>query len=219
MRVVILGAGGHGAVVAECARAGGQLQPIGFLDDDPALRGTHVLGLPVLDAIGTLEALPPEVDGVVLAVGSNRNRGALLELARSRGLDRPVVVHPRAWVSPSAQLAAGTVVVGGAMVNARAVIGPACIVNTAASVDHDCVLGEGVHVAPGARLAGGVKVGARSFIGMGAAVIEGVAIGDGCLVAAGAVVLRDLAPGERVAGVPARPMTTGGADRHQDAKR
>jgi sugar O-acyltransferase (sialic acid O-acetyltransferase NeuD family) len=219
MRVVILGAGGHGAVVAECVRAANQLEPLGFLDDDAALHGKQVLGLPVLGAIGALDALPAEAEGVLLAVGNNRSRVALLGTARARGVDRPVVVHPRAWVSPSAQLAAGTVVVGGAVINARALVGPACIINTCASVDHDCVLGEGVHVAPGARLAGGVRVGARSFIGMGAMVIEGVSIGEGCLVAAGAVVLRNTLPGERVAGVPARPMPIGDSSRNWDTKR
>jgi acetyltransferase-like isoleucine patch superfamily enzyme len=37
-------------------------------------------------------------------------------------------------------------------------------------------------------------------------VIEGIRIGDGALVAAGAVVVRDVAEGQRVAGVPARPL-------------
>lgn len=219
MRVAVLGAGGHGAVVAEIARVSGTLDPVCFLDDFPAVHGTRILGIPVLGAIGALELLPPDVTGVLLGLGNNRHRAQLLELARQRGLDRPVVVHPRAVVSPSASLAGGTVVAAGAVVGTRSVIGSGCIINTGATVDHDCTLGDVVHVAPGAHLAGGIRVGARSFIGIGACVIQGIDIGEGALVAAGATVIRDVLPGVRVAGVPARPLDIGSASGEWDARR
>jgi acetyltransferase-like isoleucine patch superfamily enzyme len=44
----------------------------------------------------------------------------------------------------------------------------------------------------------------RAALGSGAVVLGGVRIGAGALVGAGAVVTRDVAPGEVVAGVPAR---------------
>lgn len=219
MRVAVLGAGGHGAVVAEAALASGTFEPVCFLDDFAQTHGTKVLGLPVIGAIGTLELLPPEVTGVLLGLGNNRHRLRLLELARARGFDRPVVIHPRAYVSPSARLAGGTVVAAGAVIGTRTVIGSGCIINTGATVDHDCVLGDVVHVAPGAHLAGSVRVGNRSFIGIGSCVIPGIEIGDGALVAAGATVIRDVLPNVRVAGVPARPMEIGNASGEWDARR
>lgn len=206
MRIVILGAGGHGAVVCDCLQAMGGFEVAGFLDDAPALHGREVLGLPVLGPIAGLGHLPAGVAAIALGIGSNQLRLRLLGMTRDRGLALPVIIHPRAWVSPSATCGAGTVVNAGAVVNTRARLGAACIVNTAASVDHDDVLGDGVHLAPGARLAGGVEVGAGSFIGMNATVIEGRRIGSRCLVAAGAVVIRDLSDDLRVAGVPAKPL-------------
>lgn len=47
-------------------------------------------------------------------------------------------------------------------------------------------------------------VGSRASIGSGAVIMGGVRIGEGALIGAGAVVTRDVAPGETVAGVPAR---------------
>ena len=206
MRIVILGAGGHGAVVRECLQAAGVHEVVGFLDDDVAIHGREVIGLGVLGAIAGLERLPVGVEGVALGVGANQTRLRLLALARDRGLTLPTIIHPRAWVSPSATCGAGTVVNAGAVVNARARLGAGCIVNTGASVDHDGVVGDGVHLAPGARLAGGVEVGSGSFIGMNAAVIEGLRLGSRCMVAAGAVVIGDVADDLRVGGVPAKPL-------------
>jgi acetyltransferase-like isoleucine patch superfamily enzyme len=50
------------------------------------------------------------------------------------------------------------------------------------------------------------SVGRRASIGSGAVVLAGIRIGEGALVGAGAVVTRDVAPGETVAGVPARVL-------------
>jgi UDP-2-acetamido-3-amino-2,3-dideoxy-glucuronate N-acetyltransferase len=52
----------------------------------------------------------------------------------------------------------------------------------------------------------GTVVERRAALGSGAVIMGGVRIGSGALVGAGAVVTRDVAPGETVAGVPARVM-------------
>ena len=52
MRVLVVGAGGHAQVVADALLrmrdVGANLTPIGYLDDDPALAGQELVGLPVL---------------------------------------------------------------------------------------------------------------------------------------------------------------------------
>jgi acetyltransferase-like isoleucine patch superfamily enzyme len=81
-------------------------------------------------------------------------------------------------------------------------------VNTGATVDHDCMLGNYVHISPGAHLAGYVVVGDRSWIGIGASVRDGAVIGSDCIIGAGATVLSDVASGQTVVGLPARPMSS-----------
>jgi len=50
------------------------------------------------------------------------------------------------------------------------------------------------------------RIGRRVFIGSNTSLIAPLEIGDGALTGAGAVVTRDVAPGDRVVGNPARPL-------------
>lgn len=209
MRIVGLGAGSHAKSVLEAIRSSGRFEVAALVDDDPARTGGELLGFPVVgpDALERLGA-----DGVghafagVGGVGDSSGRRRAFERLLSAGFDLPPIVHASAIVSPWARLGRGAQVLAAAVVNAGAEVGDGVIVNTGAIVEHDCRLGAHAHIAPGARLAGLVTVGDGAHVGLGAIVIEGIRIGDGALVAAGAVVVRDVAEGERVAGVPARPL-------------
>ena len=205
MRLVIIGAGGHGRVLAECAQAA-QLEILGFIDDNAALTGTIQLHLPILGTTSALDKKRILADGVLLGIGNCQLRLRLLHIFGAAHFCLPTLFHPRAWVSPSAICGAGTVVMANATVQTGTRLGAGVIINTNASVDHDCVVGDGVHICPGAHLAGNVTVGDGTLIGIGASVIPGIRIGKKCVVAAGAVVIRDVPDSQRVAGVPARPL-------------
>ena len=205
MRLVIIGAGGHGRVLAECAQAA-QLEILGFIDDNAALTGTIQLHLPILGTTSALDKKRILADGVLLGIGNCQLRLRLLHIFGAAHFCLPTLFHPRAWVSPSAICGAGTVVMANATVQTGTRLGAGVIINTNASVDHDCVVGDGVHICPGAHLAGNVTVGDGTLIGIGASVIPGIRIGKECVVAAGAVVIRDVPDSQRVAGVPARPL-------------
>lgn len=199
--VVVWGGAGHGAVVAEAVEAGGGVV-VGVLDDTP--RPTAPEGHRLFTSLADVAAFEPPVS-VALGVGANAARLAVAARAEAAGLRLATVVHPRAWVSPSAVLGAGTVVMAGAVVQARARLGRAVIVNTGATVDHDSELGDGAHISPGAHLAGHVRVGARAWVGAGASVRDRVAIGADAVVGVGAAVVGPVAEGAVAFGVPARP--------------
>lgn len=201
-KIVIIGAGGHGKVLADALMAGGKAVH-GFLDNDSGLHGGHVLGLKVL---GNDDAAEPGwllVNGVG-TVGRSDGRMVIDQLFVARGFRFLTVVHPGAIVAREVSLGEGCQIMAGAVLQPDVVLGRGVIVNTRASVDHDCHLADFVHVAPGATLSGGVQVGEGSHIGTGAVVIEGIRVGKGCVVAAGAVVIDDVPDGALVAGVPAK---------------
>ena len=116
------------------------------------------------------------------------------------------VVHDRAWVSPSASLGEGSVVLAGAIVNAGATVGRHAIVNSGAVIEHDVTIGDLVHVGPGAVMGGGATVGDGSLVALGAMVRDHIRIGSGATAGMGAVVVADVAPGVVVVGSPARPL-------------
>jgi sugar O-acyltransferase (sialic acid O-acetyltransferase NeuD family) len=201
-RLALLGASGHGKVVADAALGAGWTH-VDFFDD--SWSGHHQNGAwPVIGNSATLLERFVDYDGVLVSIGNCRIRLEKQRELEAAGAAFVTVVHPAASVSRYAVLGAGTVVMAGAVVQVDASVGPACIINTGATVDHDCELASAVHVAPGANLSGGVTVGKCSWIGVGAAVRQGIAIGSGVLIGAGAVVIRPVPDNQTLVGNPAR---------------
>lgn len=200
-----MGAGGHGAVVAEAALLSQAWKSIAFLEDDPS-RGKEVVGCPIVDQTSSFAEFLGDDYEFFVALGDNKQRSEILSSIEEKGGVLARIVHPAAVISQSASIGAGTVVCAGAVINARASIARGCIINTSASIDHDCVLGDSVHISPGTHLAGGVQVGDRSWLGIGSSVLVGVRIGEDAIIGAGAVVLSDVPANSKVVGVPARPI-------------
>lgn len=203
-RIVIIGAGGHGRVVADLCDLLGAWQEIAFLDD----RFPEIRTCGEWEVVGTSADIPAAAAGseFALGIGSNPTRRKILEIVRQAGGVLPPLIHPSAAVSRRSRLGPGSVVLATAAVNIGAEAGAGAIINTGASVDHDCQLGEGVHICPGASLAGTVRVGDLAILGVGCSVRQGIIIGAGATVGAGAAVVADVLPGAVVAGVPAKPL-------------
>ena len=204
--LLIIGAGGHGKVVADAAREQGQWTKLAFLDDDPQLTAP-IVGLPLLGGTQAAAGLRIEYPDAVVAIGNADGRLGLMEELGRQGFGLPVVRHPSASISASAILHAGCVVFAQSAISADAALGKGCIVNTGATIDHDCILADGVHVSPGAHLAGGVTIGRGAWIGIGACVRENITIGGAVTVGAGAAVVNDIDRNLTVAGVPAMPIS------------
>lgn len=199
--LIIVGAGGHGRVIADAAICAGWSKIIFYDDAFPKIRktGTWEICGTSADLLNSQTSAP-----VVVGIGHNTIRMQKANELKHAGFDLVSVIHPSAILSPSAKIGAGTVVFGGVVINSCATIGEHCIINTNATIEHDCSLDEGVHISPQAALGGGVRIGKLSWIGIGACVKQGIEIGESVMIGAGAAVVKNL-PGHCTAiGVPAR---------------
>ena len=196
--LIIYGAGGHGKTLLELVRALGIYHVSGFVDDGMAA-GTSLLGTPVLGggtALGRIyKSGVRQAINAVGGIGSLEPRLRVFERLAEAGFTCPAVVHPRAFLEPSATLAAGVQVFAQAYIGSEAHVGFGSIVNTGTVVSHDCRLGEYVNLSPGAILAGAVQVGERSLIGMGATINLEVKVGPGARIGNGATVKSDVPAG------------------------
>lgn len=196
-RLIIIGASGHGKVIADIALKNGYSE-IAFLDDNPDV--TECAGFPVIGTVSDAEKSADQ--DFIVAIGNpvirNKIQSALSEY------HIVTLIHPDAVVSRRVKIGRGSVVMAGAVINSDTVIGEGCIINTCASVDHDNHIGNFVHVAVGAHLCGTVTVGCHTWIGAGATVSNNIAICENCIIGAGAVVIRDIKENGTHIGVPAK---------------
>lgn len=206
MRILIVGAGGHGQVVVDALlrarESGADVQPIGYLDDNPSLTGQMRLGVPILGTVCDLPMI--EHDALVIAIGNNGVRSRLYTTWQQQGYRFATVCHPRATVAPDVCVGAGTVIFAGVVVNTGSTIGANVILNTGCTVDHHNRIGDHVHIAPGVHLGGDVQIGEGTLVGIGATVMPQRVVGRWAVVGAGALVCQPVAEQTTVLGVPAR---------------
>lgn len=199
-KLLIIGAGGHGRVIADIALKMGRWQSIAFLDD------CHTKTFMGLDVIGSTRNLSEYINEyeMFVGIGDNNKRKELYENIESLGAQIPVIVHPDAVIGSQVELGMGTVIMAGVIINCCSVIGKGCIINTGSTIDHDNHIEDFVHISPGVHLAGSVKVGNGTWLGIGSIVSNNVMITNGCNIGAGSVVIKDITEMGTFVGIPAR---------------
>lgn len=198
--LIIMGAGGHGRVVADIAQKLGVYQSIAFLEDRDVETS---MGFPVL---GRLDEVDKYIDNsdIFVALGNSQLREEIMEKLLTMGATIPTLIHPSAIIGACVEIGTGTAIMAGVVINPCVTIGKGVIVNTCASIDHDCVVGEYCHIAVGVRLAGTVRLEPRVWLGAGSTVKNNVTICAGCTIGAGAVVIDDIDTKGTYIGVPAK---------------
>ena len=200
-KLLIIGASGHGRVVADIAIKMNRWQQIAFLDDDEEIQSP--IRVKVIGKSNDAFTYINDYD-IFVAIGNNKTREKIQTQLGVAGANIPTLIHPSAIIGEKVEVGIGTVVMAGVVINCCSSTGVGCIVNTGAVIDHDNVIEDYVHISPGTRLAGTVKVGQGSWLGIGSVVSNNVDICSDCKIGAGAVVVKDITEPGTYVGVPAR---------------
>lgn len=199
-KVVIIGASGHGKVIADIILKSGD-EVVGFLDDNPNLTESFI-GFPALGKVA--DAIIYQEYKFVVAIG---NADIREKIVNELEVEWYTAIHPNAVISSiGVEIGEGTVVMANAVINSDAKIGKHCIINTGAIVEHDNFLGDFVHVSVGAKLAGAVRIGRKSWVGIGSQIIQCKTICDEVIIGAGATVISDIQEKGTYVGVPAKAL-------------
>ena len=202
-KLIIIGASGHGKVVADIAIKMNKWQSIAFLDDDESIKAS--MGFEVMGKTADAFIYKNEADFFV-AIGNNATREKVQEKLIEQGLNVVSLIHPSAVIGTDVEIGIGSVVMAGVVINSSSRIGLGCIINTSSSLDHDNVIEDYVHISPGVNMAGTVSVGKGSWLGIGSIISNNVNICSGCKVGAGAVVVKDITETGTYIGVPVRKI-------------
>lgn len=199
-KLVIIGASGHGKVIADIAQETKAYKEIMFLDDDTSK--TTCLDFPIVGTSKDISLYTCCADFIV-AIGNANVRAKITKELKEKKASLATLIHPKAVVSKYITIGEGSVVMAGAIINPDVKIGKGCIVNTACSIDHDCMIEDFVHVSVGAHLAGNVHVKEKTWIGAGAIVNNNITITQECMIGSGSVVIKDIKEKGTYVGVPA----------------
>ena len=184
--LLIIGAGGHGKVVAEAAELENKYEKIAFLDDNNEI--DKVLGFEVLGKINEYKKFKDNYKYAIVAIGNNELRMNLIEVLIKEGFIIPKIIHPKSSVSKYSKIDEGTVVLAGATVNTNCCIGKGCILNINSTIDHDTFIGNGVHISSGTIIRSRVKVGNMSTIKAGACITDEKIIEENVIINSGIVI-------------------------------
>lgn len=201
--MVLIGYSGHAFVVYGILSSAG-VRVSGYCDQ--VEKTFNPFGLQYLGSENSAEALKTiQQNGYFIAIGDNRLRKKIYESLAGGNLFPGNAIHASSVIDPSATIAThGVMIAANAVINPLATIETGAICNTGCIIEHECVVGAFAHIAPGAVLCGNVKIGAGTFVGANAVIRQGIMVGNNAMIGAGAVVVKEVADGETVTGVPAK---------------
>ena len=203
-KLIVLGDGGHARAVVDVAQSTGEFDIEAVVGIDEANKALwHKMGINWVPETALEGLLHTGLFGIV-GLGQIKDpepRAKACSRLRGLGIELATIVSPSSYVSMTATIGKGSIVMHGAVINAHARVGENSIINSMALIEHDSVVGDHSHISTGAIVNGQCQIGDKTFVGSGAIVKNGAAIGSGCLVPMGALVVSDLPDGQQAAGL------------------
>jgi sugar O-acyltransferase (sialic acid O-acetyltransferase NeuD family) len=192
--IILIGGGGHCKSCIDVIEQEDKYQIVGILDL-PQYIGMDILGHKIIGTDEDIPELSKTVNDFLITIGqikSSEKRISRYGIVKKYGGNLPIITSPRAYVSKSAIIEEGTIIMHDVIINADVRIGKNCIINSKALVEHESNIGDFSHISTGAILNGQTKIGNNCFIGSGSVISNNLSIISDTVIAAGVVIYRDI---------------------------
>jgi len=204
--IAIYGAGQAGVTIKECIELQGKFNAVCFMDDDNAKVGEEFSGLPVYSGNDIAALRRNHVNNIICGVVDHSVRIMLVQKLQKEDFLFPNIVHPSAFVSPTAALGFGNFVKARSIIETKTVIGNCCIIDNGVTIAHDNRIADGCHLAPGVSMGSNITIGEGTIVGTGASISTRISIGANVVIVPGASVLTNVDDNSVMGGVPARVL-------------
>ena len=194
-KIILIGGGGHCHACIDVIKLQGFFEVAGIIESSEINSKSSVLEYPVIGTDNDLKKYISQYKNVLITIGQikrSSRRLTLFNLCKELGGIFPVIISPRAYISPNATIQEGTIVMHSATVNMGAAIGSNCIINSHALIEHDVSVGNHTHISTGAIINGNSQIGDECFVGSGSLVRNGIKVENNCLIGMGQTVLQDM---------------------------
>lgn len=201
-KLIIIGAGGHGAELDDYIgyiNAAGSEKTFhieGYLDDNPANYSSYSLSGPLLGGIRDHKI--QHDCKYVIGIANLIYRQEFVNLYLTMGADFATLVHPTAYISPSANIGKGVVIGPMANIGPNASVGDYTLINSRCSLGHDTKVGKFNFISPNVCFSGFTEVGDSNLFGINSATIPGIKIGNNNKITAGMVLDKNVGDDEVV---------------------
>ena len=202
--LLIFPCNGNGVEALDCL--GTDFRLVGFVDDTVEKQNTEVHGFPVVGREAFMRWPEARVLAVPGSPASYKSRAQIIASLAIAADRYATVIHPAARVSPLAVLGRNVLIMAGVVITSNAVIGDHVIVLPNTVIHHDVTVGDWSLIGSNVTIAGNTAIGANCYIGSGTRIMNGLCVGAGALLGMGSNVIRDVSPGDKVAGNPARSL-------------
>lgn len=190
--IVLVGGGGHCISCIDVLRSENKLEIVGVLDTLDKV-GSIINGIKVIGTDNDIPMLADKYKNFLITIGqikSSEKRVKIYNLVKKSNGNLPIVISSFAYVSPTALIGEGTIIMHNSLINAKAVIGKNCIINTGALIEHEAVIGDFCHISTQAVVNGQAVVGNNSFVGSNSVIANNITLPEGIILAAGACILK-----------------------------
>lgn len=204
--VILIGGGGHCISCIDVIRSENKYKIIGILDTSDKI-GMTVLDIPIIGTDDDIPNLITKCNNFIITVGqikSSTIRNRIFNIIKINNGNLPIIISARAYVSPTAFIDEGSIIMHNVLVNANAKIGKNCIINTGALIEHEVIIEDFCHISTHAVVNGQTQIGKNSFLGSNSVVINNIILPNNMIVAACACVTKSPKGSCTLIGNPAR---------------